>query len=120
MSVQIGFLEIVTSDVEATIAGFAKTLQVEFSEPAAAMGGARLADLGDSGSGGGRVGVRAPMHETETPVVRPYWLTTDIQAAWKAALESGATEMHPPMEIPGQGWFAIYQLGDNQHALWQN
>ncbi|MHC5021062.1 MAG: VOC family protein [Planctomycetota bacterium] len=116
MALQIGFLEIVTSDVEATCAGFAQTVGVTFGDPVPTMGGARIAEL----AGGGRVGVRAPMHETEGHVVRPYWLTTDIQAAWSAALEAGAAEMHPPMELPGEGWFAIYQLGGNQHALWQN
>lgn len=116
MSITVGFLEIVTPDPEGTCASLAAQLGAAFSDPVSTMGGARLADL----PGGGRVGVRAPMHETETPVVRPYWLTTDIQAAWTAALDGGATEMHPPMEIPGEGWFAIYQFGGNQHALWQN
>ena len=32
------------------------------------------------------VGVRAPMHDAEEPVIRPYLLVEDIQAAWDAAL----------------------------------
>ncbi|MBT6211199.1 MAG: hypothetical protein HOI35_14430 [Woeseia sp.] len=33
----------------------------------------------------GLVGVREPMHEDEEPVVRPYWLVDDIEAAVEAA-----------------------------------
>ena len=50
---------------------------VQFGEPDAGLGNARTAAL----PGGGLVGVRAPMHESEEPVVRPYWLVDDIEAA---------------------------------------
>jgi predicted enzyme related to lactoylglutathione lyase len=70
-------------------------------------------------AGGGRVGVRAPMHESEKPVVRPYWLVDDIEAALATAVASGAEVAHPPLEIPGQGTFAIYFLGGTQQGLWQ-
>jgi hypothetical protein len=33
---------------------------------------------------GGLIGVRAPLHESEAPVVRPYWLVADIEAALRA------------------------------------
>ena len=65
------------------------------------------------------VGVRAPMHETEEPVVRPYWLVDDIEAAVAAAVEAGGKVAHPPMEIPGHGTFAIYIQGGVHHGLWQ-
>ncbi|GAB4141610.1 MAG: hypothetical protein Fur0037_08520 [Planctomycetota bacterium] len=80
------------------------------------LGNARTADL----PGGGRIGVRAPMHEQEQPVVRPYWLVDDIETALAAAVEAGAEVAHPPMEIEGQGTFAIYILGGNQIGLWRN
>ncbi len=65
------------------------------------------------------MGVRAPMRETEEPVVRPYWLVDDIEAAVAAAVEAGGELAHPPMEIPGHGTFAIYIQGGIDHGLWQ-
>jgi len=79
------------------------------------LGNARTAAL----DGGGKIGVRAPMSPTEEPVVRPYVLVADIQAAVAAAEKAGAQIAHPPLEIPGQGTFAIYILGGIQHGLWQ-
>lgn len=112
---QIHYLEIVTEDVDAMCATYAAANGMEFGEPDPALGGARTARL----PGGGMVGVRAPMHEMEEPVVRPYWLVDDIQAAWAAALKAGATEAHPPLEIPGHGTFAIYIQGGVHHGLWE-
>ena len=111
---QIQYLEIVTPDVDAMCATYAR-LGVEFGEPVAELGNARTATL----AGGGLVGVRAPMHEAEEPVVRPYLLVDDIDAAAKAAEEAGGEIAHPPMEIPGHGKFALYFQGGIQHGLWQ-
>lgn len=112
---QIYYLEIVTEEVEAVCAGYAAANGAQFGEPDAGLGNARTAAL----PGGGLVGVRAPMHETEQPVVRPYWLVDDIEAAVAAAVESGGEVAHPPMEIPGHGKFAIYIQGGIHHGLWQ-
>ena len=65
------------------------------------------------------MGVRAPLRETEEPVVRPYWLVKDIGAAVAAVVEAGGKVAVPPMEIPGHGTFAIYLQGGNDHGLWQ-
>ncbi|MCK7594051.1 VOC family protein [Pseudomarimonas salicorniae] len=65
------------------------------------------------------IGVRAPMHASESPVVRAYWLVPDIEAALAAAVESGAEVAHPPMELAGLGRFAIYLQGGTQQGLWQ-
>ena len=65
------------------------------------------------------MGVRAPLHETEEPVVRPYWLVDDIQTALAAAVAAGAQVIHPPLLIPGHGTFAITLQGGIQHGLWQ-
>ena len=111
----VHYLEIVTDQVDAVCAAFAESSGVTFGEPDAALGNARTADL----TGGARVGVRAPIHETEEPVVRPYWLVDDIAAAAAAAVAAGGEVAHPPMEIPGQGTFAIYIQGGIQHGLWQ-
>lgn len=112
---QIHYLEIVTRDVGAVCAAYAAATGVQFGEPDAGLGHARTAAL----PGGGMVGVRAPMHETEEPVVRPYWLVSDIKAAVDAAVKAGAQVAHPPMEIPGHGTFAIYIQGGIHHGLWQ-
>ncbi|GAB5442999.1 MAG: hypothetical protein Fues2KO_33480 [Fuerstiella sp.] len=112
---QIEYLEIVTPDVNEVCDVYAKMHGVEFSAPQAALGNARTADLAN----GGRIGVRAPMSTQETPVVRPYQLVEDIQAAVLIAQNAGAEVIHPPLEIPGQGTFAVLVVGGVQSALWQ-
>lgn len=112
---QIYYLEIVTWEVEAVCAAYAAAHGVQFGKPDAGLGNARTAAL----AGGSLVGVRAPLHETEEPVVRPYWLVDDIQIALDAAVAAGAQVAHPPLEIPGHGTFAIYIQGGIQHGLWQ-
>ncbi|MEM7245828.1 MAG: hydroxylase [Acidobacteriota bacterium] len=112
---KVEFLEIVTPDVDATCAMMGKQHGVTFSEPVPEFGNSRTADL----AGGGRISVRAPMRADEDPVVRPYMLVDDIEAAVAAAVEAGAEVAIPSMEIPGQGTFAIYILGGIQHGLWK-
>ena len=112
---QIHYLEIVTPEVEATCAALSAQHQVVFSAPEPSFGGARTAQI----EGGGRIGVRAPMHEAEEPVVRPYLRVDDIAAASDAAEAAGAEFAMRATEMPGQGMFAIYFLGGIQHGLWQ-
>ena len=111
----VQYLEIVTPSADETCKALAAAHGVEFGEPIAEFGNARTADLVN----GGRIGVRAPMRATEDPIVRPYVLVDDIEAALKAAEEAGATVALPPMPIPGQGTFSIYILGGIEHGLWQ-
>jgi uncharacterized protein len=112
---QIHYLEIVTNEVDAVCAAYAAANGAQFGGWDAALGNARTAPL----PGGGLVGVRAPMHESEEPVVRPYWLVDDIESALAAAVTAGAQIAHPPMEIPGHGTFAIYIHGGVHHGLWK-
>lgn len=112
---QIHYLEIVTNDVEAVCATYTSAHEVQFGEPDAGLGNARTGKL----STGGLVGVRAPMHEVEELVVRPYWLVNDIEAAVAAVVQAGGEIAHPPMEIAGHGTFAIYIQGGIHHGLWQ-
>ena len=112
---QIYYLEIVTNEVDAVCAVYAAANGLQFGEPDAGLGNARTAPL----PGGGLVGVRAPLRESEEPVVRPYWLVEDIESAVAAAENAGAQIAHPPLEIPGHGTFAIYFAGGVQHGLWQ-
>jgi predicted enzyme related to lactoylglutathione lyase len=111
----VQYLEIVTPDVEATCDALEQMHGVTFGEPDPGLGNARTAAL----EGGGRIGVRAPLREDEEPVVRPYLLVDDIEAAVKAAEAAGGQVAVPPTEIEGHGRFAIYFLGGIQHGLWQ-
>lgn len=112
---EIGYLELVTPEVDAVCATYATLHGVEFSAPIDALGGARVSSL----HGGGRVGVRGPMRHDETPVVRPYLLVDDVAAALSAARESGAEIAVPATEIPGQGTFGIFIQGGIESGLWQ-
>ncbi len=112
----IQYLEVVTPDVNATCDALEQMHGVSFGEPDVGLGNARTAAL----KGGGKIGVRAPMREDEQPVVRPYLLVEDIEAAVKAAQAAGAQVALPPMEIPGgHGKFAIYIQGGIEYGLWK-
>ena len=112
---QVHYLEIVTKEVDAVCAAYAAANGLRFGNPDARLGNARTATL----PGGALVGVRAPLSDVEEPVVRPYWLVDDIEAAVAAAVGAGAVVAHPPMELPGHGTFAIYIQGGVHHGLWQ-
>ena len=112
---QIQYLEIVTPDVEAACALYSKIYGVTFGDADQGLGGARTAPL----SNGGKLGIRAPMHDAEKTVVRPYILVEDIAAAVAAAAESGAEIAVPPMEIAGHGFCAVVIQGGIESGLWQ-
>lgn len=112
---KIHYLEIVTPEVDAVCAQYSAAHGVSFGEPVAELGSARTAQLGD----GGMLGVRAPMRDTEAPVVRPYMLVDDIDAAVAAAASAGATIAMAPMELPGRGRFAIVIHGGIDCGFWQ-
>lgn len=114
-AIKVHYLEIVTPSVDETCDVLARAHGVVFSEPIPEFGNARTADLED----GGRLGVRGPMRDTEEPVVRPYVLVDDIEAAVRVAEAAGAEVAIPPMEIPDQGMFSIFILGGIEHGLWQ-
>lgn len=113
--VKIHYLEIVTEDVDAVCAAYEAANGLRFGAPDAGLGNARTAVL----PGGGLVGVRAPLRESEEAVVRPYWLVDDIESAVAAAVAAGGELAHPPMDIAGHGTFAIYIKGGVEHGLWQ-
>jgi uncharacterized protein len=112
---KVHYLEIVTSHADAVCAAYEAAHGIKFGAADPHLGGARTASLPDGGS----IGVRGPLRDTEEPVVRPYWLVDDIQAALDAAMKQGAVVSHPPLEIPGKGVFAIYVQGNVDHGLWQ-
>ncbi len=112
---QVHYLEIVTPHVDQMCDSYSKTLNVEFSDAVTELGGARLAEL----ASGGNIGVRVPMHETEEPTTRPYYLVNDIENAINDAEASGAEILVGPMEIPHHGKCAIIRFGNIQSGFWQ-
>ena len=96
---QIQYLEIVTPDVDAIRTTYSQIHGVTFGEGDPNLGGARTAKLAN----GGLLGVRAPMRDTEEPVVRPYWLVDNIGASVATAAESDAEIALPPTELAGHG-----------------
>ncbi len=113
---KVQYLEIVTPEFDAMCLQYSTIYGISFSEPDANFGGARTAKL----EGGGLIGVRGPLRDTETPVVRPYMLVDDIDSAVKSAVEAGAEVAMPPMEIPGHGMFAIVIHGGIECGFWKN
>ena len=109
------YLEIVTTDVQATSDFYANAYGWQFESEAPELGNARVATL----PGGSLCGIRAPMHDQEKPIVRTYLRVRDIDAAVKRAAQLGATIAIEHMEIPGRGKIAIYFLGGIEQGLWQ-
>lgn len=112
---KIHYLEIVTPDVDAVCETQALLHNVKFSGSEQSLGGARVAKL----ENGGMLGVRAPMHSAEKPVVRPYMLVEDIQTTVDAAAKAGAEVALPPMELAGYGTCAIVIQGGIESGFWQ-
>nr|WP_197501626.1 hypothetical protein [Hyphomonas sp. Mor2] len=114
---EVQYLEIVTSEVDATCATLSKIHAVEFGAPEPGFGNARIAVLRD----GRRLGVRAPLSADEgAPIVRPYLLVEDMDVAIASAQATGAEFAMLSTEIPGHGKFAIYFQGGLQFGLWEN
>ena len=114
-AMQVHYLEIVTNDVETVCTLYSNMHGVTFGDSDENLGGARTARL----ASGATLGVRAPMHDAEKPVVRPYILVKDIEATVEAAADSGAEIAVSPMEIPGRGKCAIVIQGGIESGLWQ-
>ncbi len=112
---KIQYLEIVTSDVDATCETYALLHNVVFGERDPFLGGARTAKL----THGGMLGVRGPLRDTEMPIVRHYILVEDIQEAVDAAAKSGAEVAVPPMPLPGHGTCAIVIQHGVESGFWQ-
>lgn len=112
---RIHYLEIVTPDVDAVCAAYSQIHGLTFADEDPHLGSARTAEM----AGGGLIGVRAPMHDAEQPVVRPYTLVDDIDGSVAAAEAAGAEVALPPTELPGHGTCAILIQGGVQTGLWQ-
>lgn len=113
-AMKIHYLEIVTSDLDATCNLYSKMYGVTWSDPDPSLGGAKTAKLAD----GGLFGIRNPMHDAEKPVVRPYILVENIEEAVKSVGDDAVIAV-PPMEIPGHGTCAIVIQNELELGLWQ-
>ncbi|QYK54052.1 MAG: hypothetical protein KF824_03950 [Fimbriimonadaceae bacterium] len=115
--VSIYYLEYVTADVDNTCKLLSALHGVTFSPKSDPnLGGARTTML----KGGGLVGVRAPLRESEKPIVRAYnQLTSNILTSIKAAEKLGATVALPPTNIEQHGACAIIIYGGLEIGLWQ-
>ncbi|EDM78968.1 hypothetical protein PPSIR1_06988 [Plesiocystis pacifica SIR-1] len=111
----VHYLEIITDDPEGTADFYARAYGWSFAPPDAALGGARVGTLAD----GSLCGVRAPMHDQERLLVRPYLRVDDIDAAVAKAVALGARLAVEPMPLPGHGRIAIFFLGEIEQGLWE-
>ncbi len=113
---RIGYLEIVTPDVQHVCRMIEKSTGEKFDKPNPLLGNAYTVSTPD----GGLVGVRAPMHDAEEPVTRTYFRTDKIEDATQAAINDGAELAHPVHELPGLCKFSIVFQGKNQFGFWQS
>ena len=111
----IHYLEVVTTDVDAMCALYTTLHGAAFGDAVPTLGGARTATL----SGGTIIGVRGQMRPTEEPVIRSYARVDDIQDAVDEAAALGAQVAVPPMELPGHGMCAIVLRGGIEVGFWQ-
>lgn len=109
------YLEIVTPDADAVVATYARMLGVEFTQPDADLGGARVAVRED----GSLIGVRMPLAAHESPIARSYLAVENIARAVEEARTAGATLAYGPQKQGARGTFAILIHGGVQHGLWQ-
>lgn len=112
---KIHYLEIVTDNIDAACTLYSRMHSITFGEADKNLGGARTANL----EGGGKIGIRAPMRDSEEPVVRPYMLVEDIEAAVATADKFGAKIAMSSTEVEGLGKFAIVIQDGIESGLWQ-
>jgi len=115
MGMQVHYIEIVTTDVANTISALENVHGLTFGEAVAALGNARVAEAANGSS----IGVRAPLAEHETPIVRTYYTVDDIAKTVKNAEAAGAMVAYPPTVQGDTGTWAIYILNGIQYGLWQ-
>jgi len=96
--------ELASADPAATRAWCENVLGWKFGEPVPTPTGPYHMWRFDLGTGGG-IRVNNP---PEVPGSIPYCEVADIRSTYGRALEAGATEMIPPMQLPsGMGWIAV-------------
>ena len=111
----VHYVEIVCEDVDVRCASLEQLHGLSFGSAVPDLGQARVAEAHD----GSLVGVRAPLAEHETPIVRTYLTVDDIAQAVEHAQQAGATIAYPPTKQGDTGTWAIYLAGGLQFGLWQ-
>lgn len=111
----IHYLEIVSNDVDTLTEFYQQLNGLSFGPPDPDLGQARVATRAD----GTLVGIRKPLAEHDTPIVRVYVEVEDIHEAVRKAEEAGAVIAYPPTLQGQRGTFAIVYHGSVQHGLWQ-
>lgn len=111
----IHYLEIVSDNVDALTALFRDLHGLSFGPPDPDLGQARVATR-ESGT---LVGIRTPLADHETPIMRTYVEVDDIHEAVRKAEEAGAVTAYPPTLQGQRGTFAIVFHGGVQLGLWQ-
>lgn len=111
----VHYLEIVTPDVEGARRLYSTAFGWRFEAAVPELGNACVAPL----PGGSLCGIRAPLHPTETPVVRTYIRVADLETATREAERLGATILLESMDLAGWGTISIYEIGGIQQGVWQ-
>ncbi|HQU27770.1 MAG TPA: hypothetical protein PKZ24_01380 [Nitrospirales bacterium] len=112
---QAHYVEIVSNNVERQCKVLEEVHGLSFGPKVQDLGNAKVAKTAD----GSLIGVRAPLAETEQPIVRVYFAVTDITEAVKTAETAGAEIAYPPTKQGETGTWAIYILDEIQYGLWQ-
>ena len=108
------YLEVVATDSQAASAYYESAFGWQF-EQVAELGNAMVAEM----PGGSLCGIREPLSDIETPIIRTYFQVPDLAEATSQARRSGATILLDQMEIPGRGQIAIFELCGIEQGVWQ-
>lgn len=111
----IHYLEIVTPDVEAARQLYSTAFGWSFEPAVPELGNAVVATL----PGGSLCGIRAPLHIEETPVVRTYIRTENLELSTREVVRLGASVLLESMDLAGWGKISIVECGGIQQGLWQ-
>lgn len=95
-------IEIASADPERTKKFFEEVFEWEFDSHPEMNYHTYLAPSGPGG------GLMAPM-ENQTPGILNYLLSHSIEQDVKKIESAGGRVLQPKMEIPGVGWFAVFQ-----------
>jgi len=109
--------ELASANPLATRAWLENVLGWKFGEPAPSPAGPyHMWRFEEMGTGGGLRVTNGPEHAGSVPYVE----IKDMRRTYKQALASGATEMMPPMELPGgMGAIAVVMIpGGIQFGFW--
>lgn len=112
---EVCYVEIIATDVEATVRFCEDVFGWMFHAPDADLGGSRVATLPN----GTRVSVRASMHEQEAPITRSYVRVANVADTVARAKRHGAEILLDAMTLGRHGTIAIWRIGGIEQGVWQ-